>query len=41
MEDCAKNIIDISDIKLNSNTYLKSKCFQIFPINCKYKIIIV
>ena len=27
MEDCAKNIIDISDIKLNSNTYLKSKYF--------------
>ena len=27
MKDCAKNIIDISDIKLNSNTYLKSKCF--------------
>ena len=28
MKDCAKNIIDISDIKLNSNIYLKSECFS-------------
>ena len=28
MKDCVKNIIDISDIKLNSNIYLKSKCFS-------------
>ena len=28
MKDCAKNIIEISDIKLNSNKYFKSECFS-------------
>ena len=28
MKDCAKNIIEISDIKLDSNRYLKSGCFS-------------
>lgn len=28
MKDSAKNIIDISDIKLTSNIDLKSKCFS-------------
>ena len=28
MKDCAKNIIEISDIKLNSNKCLKSEYFS-------------
>jgi hypothetical protein len=35
MKDCAKNIIEISDIisdiKLNSNNILKSECFSDIP----------